>query len=273
MQKLTSLINEAKQKGQGDNQSVINIIREYLQVLVLKAIYQSKYGKGLSFMGGTCLRICHDLKRYSEDLDFAQDVKIPGYSFTELNVAIVSFLKRTEFEVDVQVKEENIVQKSFLRVNKVLHLFGVSPLESQKVHVKLEIDTNPTPIDETRRETFFVTKFDEMFPIIKHTDETLFAGKICAVLNRAYTKGRDFYDLMWYLNRKTGINMEYLNASLKLSLQNEREIMEMLEKKISSLDQMEIVKDIERFLQDPSDIDWLRQYHSAFAQASKKYFE
>ena len=200
MQNLSKIIKEAKSKSATDN-DILNLIREYLQVLILKAIYQSKYGRGLSFMGGTCLRICHDLKRYSEDLDFALDKKIPDYSFQELNKTIVSFLENTDFEVDIKMNDEKIVQKSFIRVSKVLHIFGISPLESQKIHVKLEIDTNPVNVSNKELETFFVNKFNEMFPILKHSDDTLFAGKICAVLNREYTKGRDFYDLLWYFNR------------------------------------------------------------------------
>ena len=44
MQNLTKLISEAKARNFTDQQ-LLNIIREYLQVLILKAIYQSKYGK------------------------------------------------------------------------------------------------------------------------------------------------------------------------------------------------------------------------------------
>lgn len=271
MQKLTKLIIEAKKRGVNDN-GILNMIREYLQVLILKAIYQSKYGRGLSFMGGTCLRICRDLKRYSEDLDFARDRDIPGYSFRELNEVIASFLKNTDFEVDVNTSEDKIVQKSFIRVEKVLHTFGLSPMKSQKIHVKLEVDTNPVKMSDSEIETFFVTKFDEMFPILKHTDETMFAGKICAVFNRAYTKGRDFYDLIWYLNRKTDINIGYLNraykqAGLKRQFKDRKEVMNALEEKIKTVDGDVIMKDIGRFLEDPSEEAWLKKYHEAFRQA------
>ncbi|MBI5413992.1 nucleotidyl transferase AbiEii/AbiGii toxin family protein [Candidatus Peregrinibacteria bacterium] len=276
MQHLTRLIAEARKKGISGEQQIFNIIREYLQVLILKAIYQSKYGKGLSFMRGTCLRICHDLKRYSEDLDFALDWKIPKYSFEELNKTIVSFLKNTDFEVDLSIDEEKIVQKSFIRVSKVLHAFRLSPLKAQKIHVKIEVDTNPVKVSKNEVETFFVTKFDEIFPIIKHTDETMFAGKICAVFNSAYTKGRDFYDLIWYLNKKMGINFEYLNKALKqqggdVSFQNKRELLHALQKKIESVKTEEIMKDIGRFLEDPLEEKWIQNYPAVFLQAAKRF--
>ncbi len=275
MQNLAKIINEAKSKGV-NSQGILNIIREYLQILILKAIYLSKYGRNLSFMGGTCLRICHDLKRYSEDLDFALDNKIPQYSFQDLNQTIITFLKNTDFEVDSKISEDKIVQKSFIRVGKILHLFGVSALKSQKIHVKLEVDTNPVKILSADIETFFVTKFNEMFPILKHSDDTLFAGKLCAVFNRQYVKARDFYDLLWYLNRKEKINLSYLNnamkqANIKMQFKNNEEVIKNLETKISTVSIDEIMKDLGRFLEDSSEEAVLKNYHAAFEQAAARY--
>ena len=275
MQNLTKIINEAKKKGINSS-GILNIIREYLQVLILKAIYQSKYGSSLSFMGGTCLRICHDLKRYSEDLDFTLDRKTPQYSFQELNQAIITFLKNTDFEVDTKISEDKIVQKSFIRVGKILHFFGVSGLKSQKIHVKLEIDTNPVKILPTDVETFFVTKFNEMFPILKHSDDTLFAGKLCAVFNREYTKGRDFYDLLWYLNRKEKINLSYLNnamkqAGIKMKFKDADDVIKKLKTKIATVNVDDIMKDISRFLEDSREESVLKNYHAAFEQAATRY--
>lgn len=275
MQNLTKIIKEAQKTGIDDN-GVLNLIREYLQVLILKAIYRSKYGSGLSFMGGTCLRICHDLKRYSEDLDFALDKKIPGYSFQALNEIIADFLKNTNFEVDLTVSEDKAVQKSFIRVGKVLHLFGVSLLESQKIHVKIEIDTNPVKVDNSELETFFVTKFNEMFPILKHNDATLFAGKVCAVFNREYTKGRDFYDLLWYLNRKEKINLVYLNrameqAGVNMRFKDDKSVIESLGEKIKTVKVQDIMKDIARFLEDSEESSVLQNYHAAYEQAALRF--
>jgi predicted nucleotidyltransferase component of viral defense system len=275
MQNLTKIIKDAQNNGVHEN-GILNLIREYLQILILKAIYQSKYGSSLSFMGGTCLRICHDLKRFSEDLDFALDKKIPGYSFQDLNGIIISFLKNTNFEVDSKVSEDKVVQKSFIRVGKVLQLFGLSPLQSQKIHVKLEVDTNPVKVGNSELETFFVTKFNEMFPILKHNDETLFAGKLCAVFNREYVKGRDFYDLLWYLNRKQKINLGYLNRAMKqakvdMQFKDEKSVIERLDERVKNVKVQDIMKDLGRFLEDSSEEIVLKNYHAAYGQAVIEY--
>jgi hypothetical protein len=170
------------------------------------------------------------------------------------------------------------VQKSFIRVSKILHTFGLSKLKSQKINVKLEIDTHPVKLNDGDIETFFVTKFDEMFPILKHTDDTMFAGKICAILNRLYTKGRDFYDLLWYLNRKREINLRYLNnvfkqAGMKGKFKNTDDVIDALEKKISEVHIADVMKDLGRFLEDSSEEAVLRKYPAAFAQAVKMYLQ
>ena len=49
---------------------------EYLQSEILSILYNSKYGRHLSFLGGTCLRFVYGIERFSEDLDF--DLINPG---------------------------------------------------------------------------------------------------------------------------------------------------------------------------------------------------
>ncbi|MEW6408487.1 MAG: nucleotidyl transferase AbiEii/AbiGii toxin family protein, partial [Patescibacteria group bacterium] len=65
---MMNLIEKYLNKVQPDLKQ--NILREFLQVLILKTLYGSKYNTALIFMGGTCLRICYDIPRFSEDLDF-----------------------------------------------------------------------------------------------------------------------------------------------------------------------------------------------------------
>lgn len=278
MQALTKLIQEAKRKQNTTDQQILNLIREYLQVLILKAIYQTKYGRGFSFMGGTCLRICYDLKRYSEDLDFTYDRNISAYSFDELNQLAARFLKDRGFEIETKVTENKTVQKSFIKINHVLHAFDLSAFKDQKLQIKLEVDTNPVKVDDTERENFFVTKFNEMFPIIKHTNPTLFAGKISAVFNRPYAKGRDFYDLLWYFNQKTKINLNYLNQALKqigseTHFDTINSVVEALEKRLEEVSIEVLMKDLHPFLEDLSEKQALQHYPIVFKQLTEQYLK
>ena len=46
------------------------MLREYLQCKILEIVYSSQYATSLCFLGGTCLRIVHGNRRFSEDIDF-----------------------------------------------------------------------------------------------------------------------------------------------------------------------------------------------------------
>ena len=47
-----------------------NLLRESLQWEILAAMHGAEAFREVAFVGGTCLRLMHGLKRFSEDLDF-----------------------------------------------------------------------------------------------------------------------------------------------------------------------------------------------------------
>ena len=64
-----SLLEQAKSRGM-PHTKIRGVLREYLQILILKELYKAELGRKLYFTGGTYLRLVHSLKRFSEDLDF-----------------------------------------------------------------------------------------------------------------------------------------------------------------------------------------------------------
>lgn len=65
---LKKIVDESKDDNLS-NDSIRNLLKEYLHYFVLDFIYNSEF-KDLIFYGGSCLRILYDLPRMSEDLDF-----------------------------------------------------------------------------------------------------------------------------------------------------------------------------------------------------------
>ncbi len=66
---MKNLTAEKKMAGVPDF-VIRNFLKEYLQYPVLQFIYNNPNYKQLVFTGGSCLRICYDAPRLSEDLDF-----------------------------------------------------------------------------------------------------------------------------------------------------------------------------------------------------------
>lgn len=226
-------------------------------------------------MGGTALRMCYEIKRYSEDLDFTLDDKKEPYQFSFLIHTVTRELGLRGFDISSSFQEDKVVQKGFLKFGGLGPTFGLKSFQGdQKLHVKLEVDIKPPLLKKKERESFFVSRFGEIFPILKHTLPTLFAGKVLALLYRPYARGRDYYDLIWYLSQKVDLNLDYLNRGAKLKgekFRNVKEVFKILEKKVMEVKPSVILKDVGRFLEDPSEQKWFNQYEKVFNQLVTSY--
>ena len=204
-----------KIKNLKNNDEKINIAREFLQILILKILRDKNAFKNLAFVGGTSLRILYGLKRFSEDLDFSITKKT-GYEFIKLIEALKKELELLNLKVSLKYKS-NIVDNCFIKFENVLQELGLHIHREEKLPIKIEIDTNP-PKGANLEEKLINEHF--IFNLIIYDISSLMAGKLHAVLCRKYSKGRDFYDLVWYLTKGISPNIKLLNNSI---MQTEKE--------------------------------------------------
>ena len=61
----------AEQKARGLRIDITQVVREFWELILLKGLYDSPYGRDLIFKGGTALRLAYGFPRFSEDLDFS----------------------------------------------------------------------------------------------------------------------------------------------------------------------------------------------------------
>ena len=113
-------------------------------------------------------------------------------------------------------------------------------------------------------------------------EEFLFAGKMHAVLLRQWktrVKGRDWYDLEWFIKRGTPLNLEHLKERSVESGNWERKrdlnagtFLKLLHEKIDKLDLKLAKDDIQRFIYNPDEVKiWSKDYFKnlgAFIQFS-----
>jgi predicted nucleotidyltransferase component of viral defense system len=191
-----------------------HLVREYLQARILLSLQRAGAMQRLAFHGGTSLRFLYNLPRYSEDLDFALELHPETYNFRDYLQQIVRDFSAEAYEVDVKLNEKQVVHKAFVRFRGLLHELDLSGHVNEVLAIKIEVDTNPPPYAG-----LMTTPLNKYVPLhLQHHDPaTLLAGKLCAVLQRNYTKGRDIYDLWWYLNQPVWAepNLKYLNQCLQ----------------------------------------------------------
>ncbi|MEI8344239.1 MAG: nucleotidyl transferase AbiEii/AbiGii toxin family protein [Candidatus Moraniibacteriota bacterium] len=241
------------------------VLTEYLQAEILAILFNSKFGPHLSFLGGTCLRFVHKIERFSEDLDF--DLIKSDLDYTALAKFLQKKLTELGFPTDTSVKKtENIIIVN-VKFSQVMKEMGLSELSDQKLKIKFEID--PVPYKSILFESRQVFAYGKSFNIISNTLETLFAQKIVAIIFRPYQKGRDFYDLVWFLSQKNLEPNYAIFKEKKLPISNRLELIEFLKTQAQKSDLPLAVKDVERFLFYPQQAQWilkLPQYLEGFGK-------
>jgi len=202
-----ALVRGLPHPGQG-----LNRLREYLQALVLRSLHDCEAFRPLAFVGGTALRFLHGLPRFSEDLDFSL-VSSEEYAGEAWMARVKRDLALAGFDPLVTWNDRKVVHTGWVRVAGVLHEAGLAVWPEQKLAVKLEIDTRPP--QGARCERHIVTRHVTF--LVQHYDlPSLLAGKLHAVMTRSYAKGRDWYDLMWYLSQRPPVepNLPLLQNAL-----------------------------------------------------------
>jgi hypothetical protein len=124
--------------------------------------------------------------------------------------------------------------------------------------VKLEVDTHPPAGAELSTS---LIRRHVLLNLQHHDPASLLAGKLHALLQRPYLKGRDLYDLAWYLTDKNwpSPNLILLNQALEqtnwsgsiLTAGNWREI---ISQRLESIAWEQAIEDVRPFLEKPEDL-------------------
>jgi predicted nucleotidyltransferase component of viral defense system len=238
-----------------DHETKIHVTREYLQLLILKILYDRGYYKNLAFIGGTALRFLYGLHRFSEDLDFSL-ISRQGYNFDTLLKHITYDLEKSGLSLDIKKQLEPPVQSAMFRFKDILFQLGLSDIKSEKLSIKLEIDANP-PKGWKTATVLVSTHF--VFTVTSFDIPSLYALKLHACFYRKYTKGRDFYDLLWYLGRKETPNFKLMNNAIKQTEHKKIEVNSenfraFLKEKLAKIDFGKARRDVARFIEDKNEL-------------------
>lgn len=235
------------------------IIREYLQYKILQIIFDNtSYANKLCFLGGTCLRLVHENTRFSEDLDF-DNFDLTPEDFEGISSFIASDLKKEGYEVEIR----NVIKGAFhcyIRFPEILYKEGLSGHKEEKILIQL--DTEPQHFD-FEPDRHILNKFDVFTEILTTPKDVLLAQKFYAILNRPRQKGRDFFDVVFLLN-KTKPNYDYLK--LKLNIDSPNDLRAAILERCSKVDMAEMASDVAPFLFDAKDEKRVRLFEAYLKQ-------
>jgi predicted nucleotidyltransferase component of viral defense system len=247
-------------------------LREILQEIALLGLWRSKFFDKAAFYGGTTLRILYGLDRFSEDLDFS--LLVPMNNF-DLKAYLDALQKEiAAFGLDVRVEnpsrwKENQIKSAFLKANTIKQLLAIQAPEElvRKLHreqvlkIKLEVDTDPPPGFET--ETRYLLH-PIPFAVRTYVLPDLFAGKMHAILCRRWknrSKGRDWYDLVWYAANHPQLHLAHLEQRMRQSKDwsahqplSSDEFQKLLHSAIDDLDIHQVRTEVEPFVRQPEQL-------------------
>ena len=255
-----------------NSEEVKNAIKEITQSIVLIGLSRSNFFSKASFYGGTALRIFYGLNRYSEDLDFTLNAVDESFSLAPYVQSIINVAKSYGIDLNVEVKSKKIetpIESAFAKLNtfQTFISFNIDERLTSRLHkdelikVKFEVDCNPALGFDV--ESKWITE-PELASINVLDIESLFSGKLHAILCRKYentVKGRDFYDFIFYINKKIKPNLNYLKNKLIESNILDKDavftidiLKEMLVQRFNQIDFKQVRDDAQKFVMKNEDL-------------------
>lgn len=254
-----------------DPETRLNALKEELQFYVLDFVYHHpEYNKWIMY-GGSALRICYDLDRMSVDLDFEVSRKID-----------TDFLNELKEEADGHFAKVYGIDSEFLKIsltnNRGITLkFRAGSLidgyASPWVHIKIDLNLF-TPPGGVVTERMPRNHGQLSFVIRTYNLSSLMASKVAAIFLRGARgvgvatyeeKGRDIYDLLWYMSKKIVPDLDYLKAKNVEEAKDYRTLFTKLAVKMNNVSDENLKNDLSPLFLDPRHVtNWLANWRDTF---------
>ena len=259
--------------------SVDRALAETIQAIALLGLSRTDFFAHAAFYGGTALRLLFNLDRFSEDLDFSLVKPLKEFRLSFYLGSLRNEMEAFGFTVEIEDHQKKLptpIESAFIKANTRIHIIqaGVPRVIADRIHrnavcrVKLEVDIDPPPYAD-----FEVAFIDDPVPfsIQVYSGPSLLAGKMDAVLSRGWqsrVKGRDWYDFAFLVRKKIPLSLAHLEARLRqkglyaeTSPLNEERCINLIDRRIESVDFDAAKADVIVFIHRPQDLDvWSMDY-------------
>lgn len=270
-----------------NTEDVLSALREIMQEVALAGLSRTNFFEKAAFYGGTALRIFYGLDRFSEDLDFSLLDADPDFSLEPYFETILTEFESIGMTVSIrekEKKEKTNIDSAFLKsetewkelvLEDIVKQFGIK-YTNRGIKIKIEVDRQP-PLGfttemklMTRPYSFYVRCFDR---------PSLFAGKMHALLFRKWknrVKGRDWYDLEWYIRKGIPLDMQhFIHRAKDTGDWHEKEmpqqhVLDLLREKFKIVSFDSVKEDVVPFIKNDEVLEiWGEQYFNDLVEKLK----
>jgi hypothetical protein len=151
----------------------------------------------------------------------------------------------------------------------ILYELGLSPLKSEKLHIKIEVSSHNQVY---KKELTTILRNGQSMTIAHFDKPCLMAGKMIACMERVFrkgvtsamVKGRDWYDLWWYLSQGVKPSEEKLRADSEDKIEVS-DAWIIIREQISKLKRRDLEMDLIPFFTDQIFInDWVDNFQDYY---------
>ena len=248
-----------------------NAVHEVMQQIALAGLERGGFFRYAAFYGGTCLRLLHGMRRFSEDMDFSLLKTNLSFDFEAFFPAIVEEFKLAGKDVEIKMKHKgqpSAIESAFLK--ETSDVFDIGFTTEKRLKVKIEVDVDPPPKFTTEVKSLTMPRSC----LVRAYDlPGLYAGKVSAALFRKWkhrVKGRDWYDLLWYISHNVELDLGHLIERAKESgpevdVSSREALIAAFDERIESIDFDNAKEDVVGYLYDSYEVNaWSKAlFHEA----------
>lgn len=274
---LKKKLDEITIYGEPNPETRYNSFKEELQFYILNFIYNHpEYSEWIMY-GGSALRIIHGLDRMSVDLDFEVSQEITNKFLEKLAVEIKDHFANT-YNAGGDFLKIKIINNRGLLLKFYIDDELSSGHPSKQLHVKVDLNYFVAP--KTVRERRPINREQLSFVILSYNMGALMASKIAAIFLRGpravgevvyEEKGRDIYDLLWYMGKKIVPDFDYLIAK-KIDIKDPRTLFDKLTLQMNKVNNENLKNDLLPLFVDQNFIkNWLANWFESYLRLLEEY--
>ena len=246
-----------------------NVLHEVMQQIALAGLSRGGFFEKAAFYGGTCLHLLHGMRRFSEDMDFSLLEPDLNFRFEDYFPAVVEEFKMAGKDVEIKMKHKGQPSESaFLKESS--DVFDIGFTTEKRLKVKVEVDIDPPPKFNTEMK---LIEMPRKCWVRSYDLPGLYAGKVSAALFRKWknrVKGRDWYDVTWYIQNRVELDLVHLVERAKESeptadVSTREKLIAAYDARIDLIDFENAKQDVLLYLKDPSEVDiWSREFFKEY---------
>ncbi len=235
------------------------MLREYLQVKILEILFESQVASKLCFLGGTCLRIVHGNRRFSEDLDF-DNRGLKKDQFEDVANTIRTQLEREGYEVELRTVVRG-AWHCYIKFPGLLYKEGLSGHHEEKILIQLDMESQQVDYEPER---FILNRYEVFTSILTTPLSVLLSQKLYTIINRKRKKGRDFFDVVFLFGK--GIQPDYSFLAKKANIAGPEALKQKIMEICQSVNMETMAQEVEPFLFAGQDTKRVIRFEQYFLQ-------